>query len=181
MDDKLINLIWLLLPGFVTAWVFFGLTAHARLDKFERLTQALIYTALVQAILAIVHWALSVFGKYCFTFGPWTHSVDVVLSVAIAIVFGMLLSYFANNNTVHERLQKWKITKKTSWPTNWYGILHCSERYVVLQLKDGRRIRGWPDFFPDYSDRDHFVLKNPVWIDTTKGDIDLAGTYRFVI
>jgi len=181
VDAKLIELIWLLLPGFVTAWVFFGLTAHARLDQFERLTQALIYTALVQAILAIVHWTLGLFGHLFFSIGPWTPRVDIVVSVLIALALGVTLSYFANNNMIHERLRILKITKRTSWPTNWYGILHTSERYVVLHLKDGRRIRGWPDFFPDYSDKDHFVLKSPVWLGENNKETELPGTFRFVV
>lgn len=181
MDDKLIDLLWLLLPGFVTAWVFYGLTAHARLNQFERLTQALIYTALVQALLAALHAVLSLFGRYIFSLGPWTARVDIFLSVLIALMLGLVLSYFANNNKVHDLLQKWKITKRTSWPSNWYGILHTSERYVVLYLKDGRRVRGYPVFFPDYSDKDHFVLKNPVWLEGAKKEIELTGTHRFVV
>jgi hypothetical protein len=181
MDDKLIELLWLLLPGFVTAWVFFGLTAHARLGQFERLTQALIYTALVQAILAVVHWILAFFGRHVFRLADWTHSVDVVLSVAIALVLGVVLSYLANNNVIHGWLEGRNVTKKTSWPTNWYAILHNSERFVVLHLKDGRRIRGYPIYFPDYSDRDHFVLQYPAWISPDNMPIDLSGTHRFVV
>jgi len=199
MDEKFLAVLWLLLPGLVTAWIFYGLTAHARLDQFERLVQALIYTALDRGILIFTHgicsclgsglshierWVASRFAwQWIDMISPkqWTPDIDVSVSLAIAVGLGIVLSYFANNSKLHSLFTKWHISKKTSWPTNWYGILHTSERFVVLHLKDGRRIRGLPDFFPDYSDKDHFVLDHPAWMDGNNNATELVETYRLMV
>ena len=44
-----LSLLFFLLPGFVAAWVFYGLTAHPRKDTLERVIQALIFTVIVRA------------------------------------------------------------------------------------------------------------------------------------
>lgn len=46
-----------LLPGFVTAWVIYGLTSQTKPSQFERVVQALIFTFIIQASMPIVEWA----------------------------------------------------------------------------------------------------------------------------
>ncbi|WP_442778441.1 hypothetical protein [Aeromonas sp. ASNIH3] len=36
--------------------------------------------------------------------------------------------------------------------------------FVILDLKDGRRIFGWPSVWPSDPSKGHIVLQNPEWI-----------------
>ncbi len=44
-SKELVGIISYLLPGFLAAWIFYGLTAHPKPQPFERVVQALIFTA----------------------------------------------------------------------------------------------------------------------------------------
>ena len=59
-SSEIVKVIYALLPGFLTAWVFYGLTAHPRQGTFERVVQALIFTGIVQAIVLVIQ------GRCCF-------------------------------------------------------------------------------------------------------------------
>ena len=50
MEGALLAQFQYLLAGFVAAWVFYGLTPYKRPTPFERIVQALVYTAVVQLL-----------------------------------------------------------------------------------------------------------------------------------
>ena len=103
-SSEIIKVIYVLLPGFVTAWIFYALTAYSRLSPFERTVQALIYTAIVQAVVLVFREFMFLFGTKC-CFGEWTDNVAFVTSIIFAVLFGLLFSALANNNWLHALLQ----------------------------------------------------------------------------
>ena len=48
--QDVVSLLYFLLPGFLAAWVSYGLTAHPKREAFERVIQALIFTVIVRAL-----------------------------------------------------------------------------------------------------------------------------------
>jgi hypothetical protein len=179
--------VYALIPGFLAAWVFYGLTAHPRKDSFERTVQALVFTAIIQAITSIVRWGLTSLGKITIVFGTWTPDVALSWSLIVALVFGFFVAALANNNTVHSFLwsRDWKFrkrpawpppsgwisTKRTAFPGEWYSAFNTEgHRYIVLTLKDGNRLYGWPEEWPDQPDSGHFVMTEAEWLPTKEGD-----------
>jgi hypothetical protein len=60
---------------------------------------------------------------------------------------------------------KWAWTHRTSHPSEWFSAFsNHNRRYVILHLKDGRRLFGWPDEWPDACDRGHFVVSECEWL-----------------
>jgi hypothetical protein len=55
-----------LLPGFVSAAVFYSFTSHPKPSEFERVVQALIFTIFVQALVGVARasalWVGSLLG-----------------------------------------------------------------------------------------------------------------------
>lgn len=229
LTSDIVGLIYHLLPGFLAAWVFYGLTAHPKRDAFERIVQALIFTVIVKAVNVItrkVWW--SMFhdeGEY------WTQEEEIISSVVVAIGIGLIFATCANNNFPHRFLnyaffQKWVcrwprillrlqirkhatlhqfivrkpmlarvlfrpqlpksmskvvLTKRTTFPSEWYSALHRIPRYLVLHLDGNRRLKGWPEEWPDQPDKGHFVLMMPVWLLNDGREIAAVQTDRIVI
>lgn len=71
LSAGVVSLLVFLLPGFVAAWVFYGLTSHPRPEKFERIVEVLIYTFVVQALVPVLKWALLWTGEYVAIL-PWS-------------------------------------------------------------------------------------------------------------
>ena len=68
--DNFLAVIAFLLPGFITAWIFYGLTSHPKPSQFERTIQALIFTFIVQIFVAPLHWGLAALGNIV-VLRPW--------------------------------------------------------------------------------------------------------------
>jgi len=163
VSSEFVSVIYYLLPGFVAAWVFYGLTAHPKASPFERVLQALIFTVIVQAFVAVVRWILCVVGKVV-CFGSWSPECTLVWSVVLAVAIGFVFAWLANTDCCHKLLRKWKITSRTSFPSEWFSAFHREKRWVILNLSGGRRLYGWPEEWPDYSDSGHFVIDQPEWL-----------------
>ena len=199
---EILGLIYRLLPGFLAAWIFYGLTAHPKKDMFERTVQALILTGIVRAIvipskfLAIglgqLQWNDS-HGRHTFSLGEWTDEGDYCLSVLVGVLIGFVFAYCANNNTFHNFIRNRipKITKRTSYPSEWFSAFNGTQRYVYLHLdrkflnfKDedkDLKVFGWPEEWPDSPENGHFVLMQAEWIAEDNTRTPLPDTERLLI
>lgn len=147
LSKDLVALLQYLAPGFVVAWVFFGLTSHNKPSQFERVVQALIFTVVVQALVNLEELVATALGSW-FIAGKWTETSTLVAALLTALVLGVFLSTCANADTLHSLIRKLGLTSRTSHPCEWFGIFKDYPRFVVLQQKDGARIFGWPKVWP---------------------------------
>ena len=182
-SSEVIKVVYALLPGFIAAWVFYGLTAHPKLSSFERTVQALVFTGIIQAIVLAFRKAMFLSGGVC-PLGTWTENSSFVASIVWAFIIGVCFSLFANKNWVHTCLRKCGgITQRTSFPSEWFSAFSQEKRYIVLHLKGNRRLYGWPYEWPDHSDSGHFVLGEAKWLsDGADGkEIPLTTVQRILI
>ena len=161
-STDLLQVIYFLLPGFVATWVFYGFTAHPRQSPFERVVQALIFTALVQPLTAGLRLLLVGLNDWG-TVGAWSEAVGFGWSVVLAIIVGLAATVLSNNSLPHDWFPGW-VTKRTSSPSEWYSALTRYPRFVCLRLKDGRTLWGWPEEWPDAADGGHFLIRHPCWL-----------------
>ena len=71
------TLLTFLLPGFLSAWVFYGLTSHPKPPQFERTVEALVFTFVVQALVTFTEVVLLLAGR-CVVLGTWTESSSLL-------------------------------------------------------------------------------------------------------
>lgn len=174
-----IALLHYLLPGFLAAWVFYALTSFPKPSQFERVVQALIFTLIVQAFVFVEKAALLQAGKII-QLGTWTSDAGVVASAVTGLLVGLLASFAANNDTLHRYLRKARITRETSYPSQWYRAFLKGETFIVLHLKDERRIYGWPQEWPSDPAKGHFVLQKTSWLNGAD-EIPMKGVETVVV
>ncbi len=156
-----------LLPGFVSAWLFYGLTSYPKPSQFERVVQAMIFTLFTQVSVNVVEFTLKAIGYY-WKIGGWTEKTNLFWSFIVALLIGLLSAYFANNDKLHKFLRgddrnKFKITRENSYPSEWFEAF-LNVTYVVLHLNDGRRLYGWPREWPSMPTEGHFLIFQPAWL-----------------
>lgn len=173
VSGEVVDLLTYLLPGFVAAWVFYGLTSHPRPSQFERTIQALILSFVVNALSSLVHVLLDWLGRVVIAIRPWDETATLASNLLLALGMGIVLAYVTNNDSVHKRLRKLGLTSRTSHASEWYYVLATTPRFVVLQLADGRRLYGWPKEWPIERERGQFYIQIPSWIDKQGHQIDL--------
>ncbi|MXW47788.1 MAG: hypothetical protein F4Z97_03945 [Gammaproteobacteria bacterium] len=156
-----------LLPGFIAAAIFYSLISHSRPSSFERIIVALIFTFFVQLMMPIVQAMVpSIVPTQQDSYGnlAW-------LAALVAIVWGVLTALCINHDWPHKLFRKLKITKETTYSSEWYSAFSQYEKsYVVLHLYDGRRVYGWPTEWPSRPAEGHFHLEEADWMEESKNN-----------
>jgi hypothetical protein len=176
LAKDVISLLQALLPGFVAAWVFYGLTAYKKPDAFERAVQALVYTLIIHAMTYLVMVVLTCAGTALNWGMEWTTDSQLIWSVILALAFGVVISVCANNNSVHKVFtcrnwwfrvasdnNMWSWTKQSAYPSEWFRAFNEGPSWVVLHLNDGRRFYGYALEWPNCHDVGHFLLRSGKW------------------
>lgn len=176
----IISVLQYLLPGFLAAWVFYGFTSFPKPSEFERVIQALIFTLIIQSIVFIEEIVLLKMGSFT-SLGKWNGHSEILCSSITAVFLGFVFAYFANNDKVHEIARKMKLTKESSYPTEWSGGFLRNVTYVVLHFEDGRRLFGWPIEWPSESDKGHFELVQASWLNEDNEYEPLTGVGSIMV
>lgn len=168
-----------LLPGFLSAWVFYSFTSFPKPSQFERVVQALIFTVIIQGIVFLEKTLLFLVGRY-WQIGVWGNNTHLVFATASAVILGLAFSYFANTDKFHKIVRRVGITKQRSFPSEWYGVFSEQATYIVLHFKDERRLYGWVREWPSQPTSGHFVVEEPSWL-LNGSEITLDGVKSVLV
>ncbi|WP_424945096.1 DUF6338 family protein [Candidatus Thiosymbion oneisti] len=102
-------------------------------------------------------------------------------SILIAIIFGILFSYFANTNKIHKYLRDKNITRETSYSSEWSGSFLDNVTFVVLHFDDERRLYGWPIEWPSDPEQGHFFIADPAWIHENGKEERIPGVKSILV
>lgn len=173
ISSELASAIIFLLPGFISAWIFYGLTSHPKPSQFERTVQALIFTFIVRALVPTVEWLSLIIGSEFGSGFVWTSASTEITSILLATALGFLLAYATNKDVFHKLLRRFGYTSRTSHPSEWFYIFSQKITFVILHLRDGRRLYGWPKEWPIEPNKGQFYIMLPSWIDADGAVIEL--------
>lgn len=165
---ELVGVLTFLLPGFVGAAVFYALTSHPRPGEFDRVVQALVFTTVAQAMT----WAARWLAELRWPAYEWPAGLELSVAVAGAVALALLTAAVSNHDMAHWLLRSIGVTRETSYPSEWYSAFaENSGRYVILHLKDDRRLYGWPMEWPGGSASGYFRIIEAQWLnDDHNGD-----------
>jgi Family of unknown function (DUF6338) len=183
MDDlvkEVIPLLQYLIPGFLSAWIFYSLTAFKRPDTFGQIVQALIFTFVVQgAVWAIGSLCLWV-GSKGFSLGRWDTKAETMWAFVVSVTLGLLSCYLATNDKLHGWLRSRNVTKQSSYPSEWLSIFAQHHRLITLHLNDERRVFGWPVEWPPEASNGQFVMQNPCWLDADGKEVPFGAEFLLI-
>ena len=192
-SSEIITILFFLLPGFVSAAIFFSYTSHPKPSPFERVIQALVFTILNYATVEIIrlcgrtlHW-FSIQSDIVWIYET-TARVSLVLDlvpneitlVMFAVLLGTIAVYITNNDTFHRFLRRFRFTVEDSYPSEWYSAFAKSRTYVVLHLIGQRRLYGWPKEWSGNPNSGHLLITECEWLDGDKS-IPVMGVDSMLI
>jgi hypothetical protein len=178
-SKEIVSLLNFLLPGFLTAWVIYGLTNHEKPNQFERTIQALIFTAAIQAGVWLVKESLIFLGGL-YTIATWGEYSEILTSYSIAMALGLLAAKSIQDDTIYSWLRIRGLTGKSSHPNEWNYLFSQPPCFVVLHLEGERRLFGWPEVWPSKPNEGHFFIVYPSW-QTDDGVIELGAVEGILI
>ena len=170
-SSEVINVLAFLLPGFVAAAIYYSLTSHPKPGAFERLIQALIFTAVIQAVVALLPDSIPTAEIDIGADARW----DPAWPVAIAVVAALIVVVVVNYDLAHRLLRWLGITRETSYASEWYSAFNRHRGLpVVLHLVGKRRLYGWAEEWPSHPGEGHFRIVEGEWFDSEEESA--AGT-----
>ena len=142
----------LLAPGLIAPLVFsFYLRQPFLLTTF----------AFIAAVAFTKGSQLAVVAAMPTHFGSWQSLVEFFAALAIATVGGLGAGEFTRRRDQNRRSNRAKPDKAHSDPMRWNAIFRGERKHLMLQMKDGRTIVGWPEGWPHDHQHGHFFLINP--------------------
>jgi hypothetical protein len=174
-----LNILLLLLPGFLSGQVLYSFFRVEEVAVSKRILDALLFSFVIYLSISVfVVWeplaqVKSVDGSLVYLFS--SNSNLIWGSLGSVVFVPMLIGFFYFNDHIHTLLRKLKITTKTSRANTWNDAFLTQNRHIVVTLKDGRRVRGYPTMFSTDPNEGFIYLFNPAWINDAKaseGDSD---------
>ncbi len=169
-----VNILLLLLPGFIAGQVFYSIFQVADVPVSKRTLDALIFTFVIYLIVSSVYlWqplATVNFADGSMSFSVNENSKLIWLALAVTVVVPIVIGSLYHSDVLHAVFRKLNITTKTSRKNTWNDAFLSQNRHVIVTLKDDRRIRGYPTMFSTDPEEGFLYLYNPAWINDDKED-----------
>ena len=177
--EETIELMMFLASGLIVVGTFRSLTPYPPPSLFSQVAQALIFTIIVQIIcwLIVELFEISVSEDDA----SWTTQYPPYLSFPPAIILGVFLAATYGNDLIHKVMRLLRITRETSFHSEWYSTFHLiKDCYVILHLSEERLIIGWPDEWPSQCENGHFRLSEYNWLKRGEadGELTLPSTHK---
>ena len=176
ISDDAINLLMFLAPGLFAVAVFRSLTSYPAPSLFDQVVQALIFTIVVQ----VACWGIV--DKFetgtAESETPWTNPYPPYFTLPLAVFLAILLAVTYGKDIFHAILRWFRVTRESSFPSEWYSAFNQHQRcFVILYLAGERCVYGWPEEWPGQPDKGHFKLSEYVWL--TKKEVDKMDTSEY--
>lgn len=184
MDDlatKVIPLVQMLIPGFITTLIFYWLADVKKPGQFERTVQALVGTGVITMIVSGIEVLLMYIGTHLFVIGAWVPLTESIWGVALAVILGLGLAFASNHDYLYQIARKFTLTSRASYPEWIYAFRKREGRKVILTLLDGRRLYGYPAVWPTDPKEGYFLITFPSWLDENNEWIDMPGVESYLI
>lgn len=184
-----VNILIFLLPGFLALRIDRAIFYNRGEDRFQDLITALIYTFLIILLYTLLVQQISCLTFPSLTIGQgekWTVIVNepygLLIIALFAVILGSSFGYAKNKDFPLVFLRNLKITKRTYYSSFWYEIMNSREDWVVVTLKNGDGLVGYPkQFNVDYEHGPAILLIDSYWIKRDGIEVDDSSEHRTLL
>ena len=171
--------LFILLPGFLAAYILQSLVSRPKQSDLEKLIEALILSFVVYLVSVLVigtrlpvswHPAKDLQGNqtYEIELAWWKLLVLLLLPIGLG-----LLSAFLMQHDYMLRVCRWaKLTNRTSRASTWNDVLQDVQGAAQVELSDGRSVMGWVGYYSDDPDDSAPYLERAAWVNTETSDLE---------
>lgn len=167
-----LNVLFFLLPGFISFSVERAMFFRPDDTTFDKTVSVLIHTFIVNVIYGLISYLTSL--DYA-PFQAYTNGDAVTLTITnpcslvslflTTIVWGLIFGWLKNNDLLLWIPRLVKMTKRTTRSSVWQDVFTDMDTYVLVLLKDGRGVSGWPQYFENkFTDGPVVFLTKAQWI-----------------
>ncbi len=174
-----------LIPGFIGAGVLNAVRPRKTSDMLSRTVEALTLSFIVYAAVALFLGGIppliesrEVDGvrQYSVHYEPRIWLPALGFALLIPLVIGLLARF-----DLYFRILRWlRLTDQVGYSDTWIGLFTQEQRYLTVNMTDGRRVFGWPMYVSNTQEEGLIFLFNPYWIEPT-GDYREMGVHGILL
>jgi hypothetical protein len=163
--------LFILLPGFLSAYILQSLVGRPRQSDLEKVIEALIFSFVIYLLsVLIIGTKLPVTWEpqrdasggtgYVIHLSWWKLPVLLFLP----IVLGLFSAFLLRHDYIL-RVMRWaKLTERTSRASTWNDVFQDVDGVAQVELGDGRSVIGWVLYYSDDADDASIFLQRAAWV-----------------
>ena len=173
-----------LLPGFITSKVIDSLFVSPQKPQLDKIASALVYSFVSYSTFAIAQNYFKITSPVSASLQPiggnnilapvFNYSGFLSL-LLISVGWGVLIALSLNNDFHTSIMRKIRATNRTSRSTVWCDVLATERAWLKVNLKDGRKVLGWPKYFSDTPEEGTLFLSHAFWLDINNKKFPISG------
>ena len=176
-----LQIILMLFPGFLTLAIKNGLATTKEKTGVDKIVEAIAFSLVDYGVYLLISSSLGLslievqIQKEVMQF-TGLNIQNIILILAIAILIGILVATLLERGWLYKILGKLKITYLTGRITVWNDVFSSYRKiWVLVHLKDGRKIIGWPRYYSEDPIRRELFLTNAAWMADDGQFTDVEG------
>ena len=155
-----------LLPGFVSTGIASMLMVRKPVQPVSRLVEALIFTTLNLVAFTVLRRLVKHVTHLKIDSHNFFSAGNLTLAFLCALAIGLGWAWEANNQRAFELLRKLGFTRRSTKPNLWLDVFDDEDpMWVVVYLKDGRRVYGYLKRCSDNAEERALYLTEATWLD----------------
>jgi hypothetical protein len=164
-----LNILIFLFPGLLAASTVRLLVYRKETGVFETIVTALLWSVAVYGFCAWIGQDVAMRltetkqGDTVLRGIAWNPgSIGTMLCVSLLSALGVC--YILNHDLIGAALRKLRVTTQSGRATIWLDVFAEYKRFVIVHLKDQRRVFGWVQHYSNSPDDGYIYLYEPKWI-----------------
>jgi hypothetical protein len=173
-----------LMPGFISVLIYNKLIYRGEIEVYNKVIEALIYSLLIYfgTIILTGKFPVSVLISQTDKVEDYAseyNKISIVTIVLLSVIYPIFLGYLNKFDLLHRFFRIIRVTNRTGRDSIWLDVFYDLKRTVIVHMKDGRRLLGWPQYFSNKVGPAFLYLIKPSWIDKEGKyiDLDIDGVF----
>lgn len=172
-----------LIPGFISSGILNTFLTRRNVNNTSRIVEALIFSLIIyttvsttigQSAVLLVEERIAGTARLSIQYNPKVVWSIIIASIILPFCIVVLFKKDVHTKLLRKKSLRWlKIPTLQPYDNMWVGVFMKEERYVTVNLRDGRRIFGWPRYYSVRPQDGMLYLYHPAWIDANKKYVEL--------
>jgi len=171
--------LFILLPGFLAAYVLQMLVTRPKQSDLEKVVEALIFSFIIYfASAPVLRQRLPVSWHNVTEGGVTSWVIDVtywkllVMLVLLPLAFGLISAFLMQRDYLLRFFRHIDLTDRTSRASTWKDVLQDVEGVAQVELADGRSLMGWVRYYSDDSEDASIFLERAAWVNADSSGLE---------
>lgn len=173
ISQELLKILLLLFPGLIITKMLETLSNIKKKNDLNLIINSLLYSIAVYIIYIVIFKRDITEIKLDSLVLNYSYVLWILL---ISLLVGFFVTVVYNNDFPMNLLRRLGVTKKTVKDDVWLDVFYNLNGYIMINFKDGRRLLGWPSYFPNIKDENCIYLNYAAWLENDEYlEVDAEG------